>query len=252
MKNAISFGTQADIYAAARPSYPEDIFDWIELQIPESGRVWDVGTGSGQAARSLAKRFTHVHATDIDAAQIAQAVKLQKQNSNIHYVTAPSDASGLPDNCVDAVTVATALHWFDLPKFWKEAARVARKDAVFCAWTYHTIEAQADIWDNIIKPIREIIEPYWSEGNRLSWRGYPAHEVGMPFKEIKPPDFTMHLDWTIAQLIQFTNSWSAHKRARIDGHKAALKAIENAAFASFDNTPRKLTLPIQMLAGRIS
>ncbi|MEP1230323.1 MAG: class I SAM-dependent methyltransferase [Litorimonas sp.] len=247
MENATSFGTQADIYAAARPSYPDALFDWIEQHAPALEQVWDVGTGSGQAARSLAKRFKNVHATDIDSAQIKQALPAH----NITYVSAPSDASGLADDSVDAITVATALHWFDFSTFWQEAARVGRKGALFCAWTYHAIEAQADIRGNLIMPIRDIIEPYWSDGNRLSWRGYPADEVGMPFSEIKTPVFTMELSWTPAQLIQFMNSWSAHKRAREDGHSANLKAIETQALARFDNTPRKLTLPIQTLAGRI-
>ncbi len=248
MKNATSFGTQADIYASARPSYPEALFDWIAQNSPAQNKVWDVGTGSGQAALSLAQRFTHVHATDIDAAQISHA----KPAPNIDYMAAPSHSSRLPNNSVDAVTVAIALHWFDLPKFWKEAARVARKDALFMAWTYHNIEAQADIWDTIIKPVRDIIEPYWSDDNRLSWRGYPASEVGMSFEELQTPKFTIELHWSPAQLIQFMRAWAALRRAREDGHEAELKTIESGAMASFDDTPRKLTLPMQTLAGRIA
>jgi len=236
IKNATSFGTQADIYASARPSYPEAIFDWIAQNSPSQDKVWDVCTGSGQAALSLAQRFSRVHATDIDEAQISHA----KTAPNIDYVTAPSEASKLPSDSVDAITVATALHWFDFSTFWDEAARVARKGALFMAWTYHKIEAERDIRETHIEPINAIIEPYWSEGNRLSWRGYPAGEVGMPFDEIQTPQFTMELSWSPAQLLQFMRSWSAHRRARLDGHKAALKAAETAAFANLADTPRKL------------
>jgi len=218
-----------------------------QKQAPASEQVWDVGTGSGQAARSLAKRFSHVHATDIDAAQIAAA----KPSPNITYIAAPSDAAGLADNAVDAVTVATALHWFDFSAFWDEVARVARPNALFCAWTYHRIEAESNIRAAILTPILDIIEPYWSDGNRLSWRGYPADEVGLPFDEIKTPDFAITLSWTSADLIQFVNSWSAHKRARLDGHEDRLKAIETAALAKFGNEPLEITLPIHTLAGRM-
>jgi len=247
MKNATTFGNQADIYAAARPSYPQTLFDWIEQQVPSLNQVWDVGTGSGQAARSLAKRFKHVHATDIDKAQISAA----KKTPNITYMITPSETSGLEDNSVDAITVATALHWFDFPSFWAEVQRVAKPNALFCAWTYHQIEAKPEIQAAILKPIRDIIAPYWSDGNRLSWRGYPADEVGMPFDEIPAPNFAIHLNWTVAQLIQFTKSWSAHKKARLDGHADRLKEIENAALQSLPETQYALRLPIQMLAGRI-
>jgi len=248
MENATSFGSQANIYAAARPSYPDALFDWIKEQAPALGQVWDAGTGSGQAARSLAKRFESVHATDIDAAQIAAA---QKTN-NITYAASPSDASALADNSIDAITVATALHWFNFATFWPEVARVARPNALFCAWTYHRIQAEPDIRNTILEPILKIIEPYWSDGNRLSWRGYPADEVGMPFEVIETPDFVMSLNWTPAQLVQFCNSWSAHKKARLDGHGDKLKATETAALKSLGDTPCKLSLPIQTLAGRVS
>jgi ubiquinone/menaquinone biosynthesis C-methylase UbiE len=82
--------------------------------------AWDCAAGSGQATADLARRFDRVIATDASSEQISAA----KPISNVEYRVATAEQSGLSDNCADLVTVAQALHWFDLPKFYAEARRV--------------------------------------------------------------------------------------------------------------------------------
>ena len=66
------FSGVADAYAAARPEYPDGLFDLIAARVPGNANVWEPGCGSGQATRGLATRFAHIHATDPSAQQIAQ------------------------------------------------------------------------------------------------------------------------------------------------------------------------------------
>ncbi|KAL9408954.1 hypothetical protein AB3S75_047358 [Citrus x aurantiifolia] len=58
------FVKQAKQYAEARPNYPEELFKFIASKTPKHELVWDVGTGSGQAAASLAPIYKNVIATD--------------------------------------------------------------------------------------------------------------------------------------------------------------------------------------------
>lgn len=247
MENAVSFGSQAQTYATARPSYPKTLFEWIAEQSPSRNAVWDAGTGSGQAAMSLAQEFAHIHATDIDANQIAHA----KQNERISYSVCEAHNSGLPDNSVDAITVATALHWFDFSLFWNEVKRVAQPNAFFCGWCYQLPQVAPDLKKTLITPIEEIIEPYWSEGNYICMRGYSKEELKMPFDSISTPSFSCELSWSPAQLAHFIRSWSAHKKARIDGHENALDDIEKQAIAALGDEIRKVVLPLSLLAARI-
>ena len=210
--------------------------------------VWDAGTGSGQAALSLAQRFSHVHATDIDASQIASA----PDHARIDFLKASAHQSGLPDNSVDVITVATALHWFDHKLFWKEIARVARPGALFCAFTYHRAKTDDDVQKLLIDPVLELIEPYWAEGNRLSWRGYHADELNMPFEVLDMPEFRCELSWTPPQIAAFVRSWSAHLKACKDGHAQALMDIERGALAGLGQAERPFILPLNTLAARIN
>lgn len=248
MDNATSFGLQADVYSSARPTYPKELFNWIADQAPQQQLAWDVGTGSGQAALKLAERFSEVHATDIDKEQIGQA----PPHPQVRFLQAPAHVSGLSENSADAITVATALHWFDHALFWQEVDRVARPNAIFCAWTYHTAETEKDIQNALIDPIADILKPYWSDGNRLSWRGYSKEELKMPFEAVVVPEFECSLNWTPTQIAGFIRSWSAHKRARMDGHKEALAAIEQEALSKLESSPRSFVLPMNSLAARIA
>lgn len=247
MENATTFGRKAAEYRAARPGYPEALYRWIAGAVGARDLVWDVGTGSGQAALRLAADFAQVLATDIDAEQIAQA----PQREGVRYRVAPAHRSGLEDGCVDAFTAATALHWFDHARFWPEVRRVARAGAVFCSWTYHRVETDEDVRAALIDPLEGILDPYWSQANRRSWRGHDPGQMGMPFEVIAAPDFACELSWTPREIAGFVRSWSAHRRAVLDGHGAGLAQIEAEGLAALGDARRRLVLPLHVLAARV-
>ncbi len=60
--------------------------------------------------------------TDASAEQIAHA----ERHPHVRYRVAAAEHSGLPDASIDLVTVAQALHWFDISAFYGEAIRVLR------------------------------------------------------------------------------------------------------------------------------
>lgn len=246
-ENARSFGANAQAYAAGRPGYPDALFDWIAEQAPSRGAVWDCATGSGQAARSLASRFERVFATDMSADQLAAA----EPHPGIIFAQAPAEASGLADRSVDAVTVATALHWFDFDRFWEEVRRVAKPGGLFCAWTYGEADAAPDVREHLIDPVLELVEPYWAEGNWLSLRGYPREEIKFPLEEIKPPAISLQPGWNSADLAAFIGTWSAVTRARDDGHAAALDALFASATKALAGRQLDVSLPLTIVAGRI-
>ena len=248
MDNAKTFGAQASVYASARPGYPVELFDWIAGEAPASSLVWDVGTGSGQAALALTDWFDEIWATDIDQEQINHA----KKHSDISYHKAPAHKSGLPPHSVDAITVATALHWFDFGLFWKEVERVAKPNAIFCAWTYHRAIVDEEVQQLLLDPVLDVVEPYWSDGNRLSWRGYDPSEIHIPFKVIEMPEFKCSLSWTAPQIAALLKSWSAHKKARLDGHEDILETIERKALENLGDRKRLLDLPLNTIAARIA
>ena len=84
-----------------------------------------------------------VVATDESAEMIAQAPR----DSRIEYRVAEAEDSGIDDHFVDLVTVASAIHWFDLGRFYAEVSRVVRPGGVIAVWTYYTPAFGNDVDD---------------------------------------------------------------------------------------------------------
>jgi ubiquinone/menaquinone biosynthesis C-methylase UbiE len=56
------------------------------------------------------------------------------KDNDYFYRVATADAAPIENSSVDLATVAQALHWFQLPRFYAEVARVARPQGVVAVW----------------------------------------------------------------------------------------------------------------------
>src|SRR5271165_2168404 len=108
------FSGHAACYQQFRPRYPEALFAYLASLCGARDLAWDCATGNGQAAVALAPYFASVIATDFSAEQIAQA----QGDPKVRYLVAAADKAPIEDHTVDIVTVAQALHWFNLASFY--------------------------------------------------------------------------------------------------------------------------------------
>jgi SAM-dependent methyltransferase len=209
MSNAALFTTVAREYAEFRPGYPPELFAWLAEVAPGLDAVWDCGCGSGQASVALAAHFVQVHATDVAAEQVAAAVS----HPRVQYSVAPAEHSGLASASVDLVTVAQALHWFDVDAFYAEARRVGRPGALLAVWNYPRPRfVDADLDSVFVDFYSNVVGPYWPAGRRHVEANYTT--LPFPFREIPHPEFGLELDWPFDQVIGYVSSWSATARYR--------------------------------------
>ncbi len=80
------FAQSSKHYAAARPRYPDALFEWIAATCYARDAAWDCATGNGQAALGLAPFFRRFEATDISAEQVAEGFPA----SNVRYSAQPA------------------------------------------------------------------------------------------------------------------------------------------------------------------
>ena len=121
------FSPIAKEYARGRLGYPLELYRTLAAQCPARDLAWDCGCGSGQVASDLPDFFTQVIATDISEPLLA----LAPPDPRVVYRAAPAESSGLPAASVDLITVAQAVHWFDLDRFWREVLRVLKPGGRF-------------------------------------------------------------------------------------------------------------------------
>lgn len=200
------FSDHADLYAHTRPSYPAALFDYLAGLALGHDLAWDCATGNGQAAVALAERFQRVIATDASQAQIEEAMPHER----VDYRAEPAEATSIPAESVDLVTVATAVHWFDFERFYVEVQRVAKPGGVIAVWTYRLPSVRPDI-DPILNTYgNETLDGYWPPRIRFINERYRT--IPFPFKEIRPPKFTIETTWDLPHLIGFLRSWSGTSR----------------------------------------
>jgi SAM-dependent methyltransferase len=121
-----SFGAVAAQYDAARPSYPDQLFDTIEelTGSPLRGaRVLDVGAGTGIVTRLLRGRGADVVAVEPTP---GMAEQLHRVSPQIPLVRGDGDRLPFADGCADLVTYGQAFHWTTPAKSVPEARRVLR------------------------------------------------------------------------------------------------------------------------------
>lgn len=240
------FTPLAGQYATFRPSYPEELFDWLAGIAPQREMAWDCGAGSGQATVALAARFARVLGTDISAAQLASAPAL----ANVEYRVAPAEASGLPDRSADLVAVAQALHWFDLPQFHAEVRRVLKPGGVIAAWGYNRLLVdQPEVQRSVDRFYEETIGGYWPPERVHVENGY--RDLDFPFPRITAPRFSLHKDWTREHLLGYLRSWSAVGRFKAANGYDPVDALEGEIAAHWpEGKTVRVAWPLFMLAGR--
>ncbi|GAN04428.1 conserved hypothetical protein [Mucor ambiguus] len=182
--SASNVSYQGDAYSKFRPSYSDEIYSLIynfhDQENGEYNLVIDSGTGTGQAAIELCKKFKSVHGIDTLPEQINNATS----RDNITYQVGPGeDFSQFQNNSVDMITVGTAFHWFDHEKFFKEAKRVLKhKTGTLAIFGYYfpVISNEPKV-NELVKQLVDKLEKYTNPKVRFVRNMY--RDITFPFKD---------------------------------------------------------------------
>jgi len=190
------FSGHAASYAEARPTYPQELFRFLAELSPAHDCAWDCATGNGQAAGALSAYFDRVVATDASAQQIREA----RANDHVEYRVAPAEGSGLAPDSIGLITVAQALHWFDIDQFFKEAQRVLLPAGVLAVWCYGHCSVAAEV-DGLLRDIYTSVDDYWPPERDIVESKYS--DIVLPLAEIACPSYALKTEWTVQQMMAY-------------------------------------------------
>lgn len=131
-------GSTARHYAAARPTYPSELFDTLDTLLAhrlDGADVVDIAAGTGISSRQLAERGARVVAVELSAAMLAE---LAAASPGVRPVQGSAHALPLAEASADLVTVAQAWHWMDPGLALAEIRRVLRPGGVLALWWNQT------------------------------------------------------------------------------------------------------------------
>ncbi|XP_043719146.1 putative methyltransferase DDB_G0268948 [Telopea speciosissima] len=253
------FDRQAEAYANTRPTYPSEWYSKIAALTPNRTLAWDVGTGNGQAATGIAEHYEQVIATDVSKPQLNHAI----QHPKVRYVHTPLSMSKDElaslvggEGSVDLITVAEAVHWFDLPSFYSLVNHVLRKPGgVIVVWGYKTCTVDPD-FDSVMERFRETTVPFFHPNNRYLSDFYctlpfPFESIGVG-SEGNPLMLDLPQEFSFDGLVKWLSTWSAVPVAKERGvdllNEDVVKELERAWGAS--NLTRTVIHKAFMIAGK--
>ncbi|KAL3718062.1 hypothetical protein ACJRO7_003237 [Eucalyptus globulus] len=248
-------------YVATRPQYPDEWFSKLSTLTSRHALAWDAGTGNGQAAIAIAEHYERVFATDTSEPMLKQGIP----HPRVQYLYTLSSLSEDEtvamlggENSVDLITVATAVHWFDIPKFYSIAKRVLRKPGgVIAVWTYTGMIGATPEFERILRRLREACKPYWKPGIQYVFEEYqnlpfPFESVGLGC-EGQPAHLEMSREISFETFLSRLRTSSAVSTAKQNGVDLltddVVKEFETAWGGS--DSVRTVKLKVFMLAGTV-
>ena len=233
------FSQDSAAYSRHRPGYPDSLFSYLSSITNDHNLAWDCATGSGQSAVQLAQHFNRVIATDASTSQIRHAVK----HAAVQYCVSRAESSAIEANSLDLITVAQALHWFDLTAFTAEVDRTLKDKGIFAVWTYNLLRIRSDIDELINDLYSKTLEQYWSAERRMVEQGYQSIEFpDSEYTELSTPDFNMTAKWNVEQLIAYLSTWSAVKAYISKNKQNPIESIKGRLLNRWGNAEPQMTV----------
>ena len=240
------FSDRAANYAIYRPQYPPAVVHYLSSIAPTRRVAWDVGCGSGQMSRMLGDVFDHVVATDASLGQLARAVA----HPRLRYVAATAERAPLRGATIDLIVAAQAAHWFDLPRFYAEARRVAKPNTAIALLTYGITVAEEPVKPIVDHFYDTVLADWWPRERRHTENGYRDFEF--PFQEIAPPSIEMAVTWTLDQFLGYVGTWSAVRAMEKGMGTANSERFRRDVTKAWGDKPtRRVWWPLGMRVGRL-
>ena len=184
MARGRSFDAWADQYDRYRPTYPSDLFTFIalELELPQTPRVVDLGAGTGRASIAMASLGWRVTAVEPGGPMLdVLRARAADEGMPIEAVQATAEATGLPAASFDLATAAQAFHWFDKGAALAEMERTVRPGgAIALFWNVRDEERSPFVADyhRILERYGGVAEGKYLQAGRSSGRSATRDAIG--------------------------------------------------------------------------
>ncbi|WP_152395148.1 class I SAM-dependent methyltransferase [Paenibacillus guangzhouensis] len=128
MNSKERFSNRVDTYVLYRPSYPQEVMDYLYgvIGLKQESVVADVGAGTGIFSKLLLERGSQVIAVEPNKEMREAALKDLEGAPNYRAVPGSAEETGLMDHSVDFIVCAQAFHWFDRTAARKEFERILK------------------------------------------------------------------------------------------------------------------------------
>ncbi|MBN3924196.1 MAG: methyltransferase domain-containing protein [Nostoc sp. NMS4] len=159
-KRSESFNEVAEIYDAARPSYPSQLIeDVIEMaNLPDSASILDIGTGTGKGTVPFAEKGYAISCLEPGERLIAIASQNMRLYPKVTFETVTLEDWNLRPKAFDLAISAQAFHWVNREKGYPKVAQALKeKGYIAFFWNFSILPDTS-----IFQALKETFKKYVS------------------------------------------------------------------------------------------
>ncbi len=191
----VRFSDRVEDYVKYRPSYPSAVVDYLKqhLDLGPSSTVADVGSGTGIFSKLLLATCRTVYGVEPNREMREAGTRHLTEYRNFISISGSSEATTLPDGCVDFVAAAQAFHWFEPGATKVEFQRILRPGGkVILVWNRRLFDTP------FLRKYEEILAAHAPEYKLVNHTNITETEIalflGSDFRKTEFPNF-QELDW---------------------------------------------------------
>jgi len=123
---ATRFSSRVKYYTKYRPSYPNEIIDYLshKLGLSPSSVIADVGSGTGILSELFLKNGNQVFGVEPNREMRTEAESLLKLYPNFNSIDGSAESTTLKSLSIDFIVAGQSFHWFDVHRARHEFLRL--------------------------------------------------------------------------------------------------------------------------------
>ena len=245
------FEGTAEDYDRYRLPYPDALIEHIreDLHADRTGRLVDLGAGTGQVARALRPFFADVIAVDPEPDMVEYGrARSERESDEIEWRLGRAEDVDFPPGTLDVVASGNAFHRFDRHVVAKKAAAWLRPNgAILLMWSNSFTDPAWTAGGLLQAEVSRVLDEWHRRSGAdarvpAGWerKEYPdevvLREAGFP--HIVEYEVRLHHTWTVDTIIGFLRATSASSRAAMGDFHDAFEADLRKTLLDLDRSGR--------------
>ncbi len=212
-----SFDKAATTYLAARPSYPEKLYQRLlsVCELTPDAKLLEVGCGPGLATLTLARLGYHIDCIE-PGENLAEQARRNLTDSHCRVWQEDFEDLSIDPAEYDLVFAATAWQWVDPQVRYAKAAAVLKSGGHLAFWdANHVFPQNGDTIFQTIQPVYDEIgeglpgSHEWPQPGQLPDRSAEFEDSGL-FDTVHVEHFDWEVRYSIDQYIDLLLTFSGH------------------------------------------
>ncbi|OBF41678.1 methyltransferase type 11 [Mycobacterium sp. ACS1612] len=225
------FAESAWHYARYRPGYPQQFFDDVveHFSLDRTGRLLDLGCGTGQLTLPLADYVTEAVGMDPEPGMLSEAAKRANVAGVTNVTWTQGGSNDLPSNIgpFRLVTMGRSFHWMDREQVLTALDSIVDGDGGLVIANDSCLVRPTTQWQRAVEDVQNRFIPMETLTNTTGpvskTETHEAILARSPFRDVRRTTYAFDRSWTIEQAIGYLYSTSLPLRRSLGERRAAFE-----------------------------